>query len=206
MKKIIKLGSILLTVLFMSILVFSLSSKVHDPGYYGGPGFVPCDVNINDNLVDAQINVQFQPNTNNPYRNPIYEDYIPSPDLRFAHFPGATSLSSDIMNYYCAVVISVNGCDDWEWSAVFNASNASRSGIMDIKLPPSGYGDLKIKVTYYERSEDSYNNAVPDFNKQHSGNYSNQTRVVFRYEKLFMGWGNTAQVIELMPYSHISTE
>lgn len=189
MKKIIKIFSGALGVFVLCALMFSLSSK--------------SEPNLSSNACanlegdDTSIQLYF-PGGSNPFRNPGYEFYIPSPDLRNGDFPGAGTTGDD-KNYYCSVVVTTPRCPNWEYRRVFDASNGNSNGRMNIKIAPDGY-DTVLEVTYYERIED---NTTPDFNKQISNVAIANTKVVFKHKATyFNGWSpSTTQPIDLVPSS-----
>lgn len=88
MKK-LKFFTALMTVLGLSVVMFTLTSKAPD---YTEP--ITCDEEIGEG--DSRtIRIAFNEAQNpNPFRKAAYGGYIPSPDLRMGDFPGAPALSS----------------------------------------------------------------------------------------------------------------
>ena len=130
----LKFFTALTTVLLLSVMMFTLTSK-------GDPDFSdpkPCDEVIGEGD-SRKIRIAFNEAQNpNPFRKSAYEGYIPSPDLRLGNFPGASALSSladptMTNNYFVSVTITSPQCDEWEWKRVFDTSNGSSNGKMKIK-------------------------------------------------------------------------
>lgn len=190
-------------ILILSIIQFTLTSKgPRNPNDFYTP---PCIDQVENNLCDARISLYFPPDRTNIYRRPAFVDYVPNPDLRLGIYPGGEDLS-EVNNYYCSVVITTDGCKNWEWSTVFNRANNTNSSLINVKLPPTGY-NTKIKVTYYERSENLNPNSgsvTPDFNINTNG--SAETRVVYRYERTFLGGfcGVAPFQVNLYPNGNVS--
>lgn len=195
--KLTKLISGLFTTLLLCLMVFSLSSKTDPSDWYD---YKPCETTINNDLCTGKIRLTFDGFANNPYRKPTFETFVPRPDVRFGDFPPASSLSQK-NNYYCSVIVTTDGCSKWEWSKVFDGN----SNVMDIKLPPSGY-NVKLKVTYYERSENFDSSTGPvtvDFNRNEGTSIA--TRVVYKYERTFLGGfcGSAPEPLNLIANGHV---
>ncbi|CAM3579729.1 hypothetical protein FLGE108171_04180 [Flavobacterium gelidilacus] len=150
---------------------------------------------------DGKITILFNGSTVNPYRNANNVSYIPNPDLRFGNVPGQNMF--DPTKYLCEVQVTSPSCPSFNW--VRSLENSSGTNNMDIKLPPENF-EAVIKITYYERGE---NSATTDFNKpvpSPIGNYQPggvmpYSRVVYEFEQTFQGWvsGNVSQPIYLNP-------
>ena len=201
----LKFFTALTTVLLLSVMMFTLTSK-------GGPDFSdpkPCDEVIGEG--DTRIiRIAFNEAQNpNPFRKTGYNGYIPSPDLKGGDFPGAPALSSLFdpsltSNYFVSVTITSPQCDEWEWKRVFDASNGSSNGEMDVKIPIDGY-DARVQIKYYERRDSSL--GTPDFNKDVSSNScgaGNSTRVLYSFDYVFLnGWGSSIpQPMTMIPTSN----
>jgi hypothetical protein len=208
MKKITKIISCLSVTLFLSILVFSLSSK--GPGNYTGPQQPPCEDNIGEGLT-RKLRIQFNESTNpNPFRKePSYIGYIPSPDIRNGDFPGAetsgaiTAIAEEVNNYYASVTITSPQCDDWEWKRVFDASNGNNNGEMEVQVP--GDYSMRVIIKYYERLDNSFFGNAPDFNidvNNFSCGMASSTRVLYSFDEVFLSaWGGT-QPMTMIPTSN----
>jgi len=196
--------TVLTTVLLFSVMMFTLTSK-------GDPDFSdpePCDEVIGEG--DSRtLRIAFnEAQYPNPFRKVGYDGYIPSPDLRWNDFPGAPMLSSlsdpfMVTNYYASVTITSPQCDEWEWKRVFDASNGSSNGEMDVKIPVDGY-DVRVQIKYYERNDSSL--SAPDFNidgPSNSCGSGNSTRVLYTFDQVFLnGWGNIPQPMTMIPTSN----
>jgi hypothetical protein len=205
MKKITKIISGLSMTLFLSILVFSLSSKGPD---LWEPEDDPCD-RIGEG-VTRKLRIAFNESTNpNPFRKSNFVGYIPNPDIRNGNFPGATSLGDGIMqtsaevnNYYASVTITSPQCDDWEWKRVFDTSNGNNIGEMNVQVP--GDYSTRVQIKYYERIDGIFN-AGFDFNEDVSNSCgdSNNTRVLYTFDEVFLSaWGGTTQPMTMIPASN----
>lgn len=200
----LKFFTALTTVLLLSVMMFTLTSK-------GDPDFSdpkPCDEVIGEGD-SRKIRIAFNEAQNpNPFRKSAYEGYIPSPDLRWGNFPGAPALSSlaDPMmtnNYYVSVTITSPQCDEWEWKRVFDASNGSSNGQMNVKYP-SMVTDARVQIKYYERRDSAL--GAPDFNIDGASNScgtESSTRVLYTFDQVFLnGWGNFVQPMTMIPTSN----
>jgi hypothetical protein len=201
----LKFFTALTTVLLLSVMMFTLTSK-------GDPDFSdpkPCDEVIGEGD-SRKIRIAFNEAQNpNPFRKSAYEGYIPSPDLRLGNFPGASALSSladptMTNNYFVSVTITSPQCDEWEWKRVFDTSNGSSNGEMDVKIPIDGY-DARVQIKYYERRDSAL--GAPDFNIDGSSNScgtGSSTRVLYTFDYVFLnGWGSSIpQPMTMIPTSN----
>lgn len=202
----LKFFTALMSVLVLSAMMFTLTSKA-DPDFSDPDE--PCDEVIG--LGDSRtIRISFNEAQNpNPFRKTGYDGYIPSPDLRWGDFPGAPMLSSAsepfmVSNYYASVTITSPQCDEWEWKRVFDASNGSSNGEMDVKIPIDGY-DARVQIKYYERNDSMLD--APDFNIDGPSNTcdsGNSTRVLYTFDQVFLnGWGSSIpQPMTMIPTSN----
>ncbi len=187
MKKIIKIFSGAFGIFALCALMFSLSSK-SEPNLSSNQ----CANLEGDN---ARIQLYF-PAVNNPFRNPGYENYIPSPDLRNGDFPGG-STGVDATNYYCSIVVTTPRCPNWEYRRVFDASNGDSNGLVNIKIAPDGF-DTVLEVTYWERLDDNTN---PDFNVNNLIGSAAEYKHKVTY---FNGWDpSRTQPVDLVPVGMI---
>lgn len=199
-----KFFTIVTTVLVISVMMFTLTSK-GEPDFGGS---LPCDQEIGEGD-SRKLRISFNEGANpNPFRKIGYEGYIPSPDLRWGDFPGSpmlSSLSNPMLtnNYYVSVTISSPQCNEWEWKRVFDSSNGNSNGVMDVKIPVDGF-DTRVQIKYYERRDLSM--GAPDFNIDGSPNncgLGSSTRVLYTFDQVFLnGWGSTTQPMTMIPTSN----
>jgi len=200
MKK-LKFFTALVTILFFSVMMFTLSSKA--PDFTNETQSCAEIIGEGDSRsLYITFNEAAYPN---PFRKSSFEGYIPSPDLRLGDFPGAPMLSSmsDLSltsNYYVSVTITSPQCDEWEWKRVFDASNGSSNGKMNVKIPSDGY-DARVQIKYYER-RDAYL-STPDFNLDVGSNacgFGDSTRVLYTFDQVYMGgWGSITEPMTMIP-------
>lgn len=201
MKK-LKFFTALTTVLLLSIMMLTLTSKAPDD-VFNEP--TPCDEIIGEGD-SRQIRIAFNESQYpNPFRKSSYTGYIPTPDLRTGYFPGAAMMShfqsAESSKYYAVVTITSPQCDAWEWREVFDSTNGNSNGVMNVKIPIDGY-DARVQIKYYERI-DAYSGA-PDFNLDVGGSCLNSSRVLYSFDYVFLnGWGgNIPQPMTMIPASN----
>lgn len=127
----------------------------------------------------------------NIYRNPSYEYYIPSPDMRWNDIPGQSI--TDQTKFTCTVNVTSPNCPSFHWSRSFE----NPGNIMNIQLPPSSF-DATIKVTYIERGEDF---STFDFNKPATdmfGNPKNYSRVKYQFQRTYLGGWSNPNIVETL--------
>ncbi|MEM8937875.1 MAG: hypothetical protein AAGC64_00850 [Bacteroidota bacterium] len=184
MKNVItKLTFTLLGIFFLAGLAFTMSSK---RSQLPSPDPIPCEVDISNNLEDAQISIFFEI-VDNPFRQPGFEGYIPSPDLRFGDIAGGGCAGPN--DFSISVRLTSPQCPNWEWVRYSDDTNTTSGGTMDIKTPPPGY-DLRLEVTYTEQA-DEVNDL--DFNTNNLFGANSGTHVVYRFDMTYLG-GLTASV------------
>jgi len=191
----IKWPSFILFSMGMLGLVFTLSSK--DPvdpqetaSLCGDAVVVTQQIQIN---FDAFSNAS---NARDQQRDDVWQGYIPSTDLRFSSNIADAAAGSllESTKYYCVVTVTAPQCDDYIWTGVMDATNATSSGLMDIEvLSNDGSIDTFLKVEYFEVA--SGFGGEPQFNRV------DNSRLKYNFEFEYFGGlvTNNPEPIQLFP-------
>jgi len=177
--KLFKFLGVGLFMFFLSLLVFSMSSKT-DPT--SNPQ-VPCKEKITNANLKSFIQINFQADADlKPFRKIGYEGYIPTPDLRFGNLPPSPTLGSN--EYTITVYLSSPECSQWSWSGMASSDNITSGGKMEIPMVPPGY-EITVKVVYKEKGE-----AVGGLNfNRETSQITGASALMWQYEQTFMsGW------------------
>jgi len=142
-KKVFILGAGVIMLCFSFGLFFTLSSfDKNDPD----PGPDICDTTN----ITRQISINFpNPNEANQYRNPNFQGWIPSEDLRSYTTPGVLPSVKD--KWYSKVTITSSQCTDFLYEWVLEEGNH----LVNIELP--GEADFYVQIDYYETFDSPYN-------------------------------------------------
>lgn len=159
----------------------------------------PCH---NERSSEATITIRL-PNGPFNFRNPGFEYYIPTPDLRTSssnHIPARWLTETN--NFYCMVTVTAPNCPTWSWEGALAPENRTNHN-MKIKMPHPTY-IATVQVEYYETGEVQ---GGLQFNQPRPGDYFNSpTRVKYVGTININGGRKTADIVNMRAERTITTQ